>query len=48
MKSIVETARNLKNCLYEHKHEIILANSNVIFLHISKTRHNFNFNAATM
>ena len=39
----------LKKHLYEHKCDIRLGNSiNALFQHISKTNHNFNFNAATM
>ena len=49
MKYIGEIARNLNKRLYEHKRDIRLDNSNnALFLHISKTKHNFNFNAGTM
>ena len=48
MKYISETSRNLKN-LYEQKRDIRLCNSNnALFILISKTNHDFNFNAATM
>ena len=39
----------MKKRLSELKHYIRLDNSNnALFLHISKTNHNFNFNVATM
>ena len=49
LKYISETSRNINKHLYEHKRNIRLGNLyNALFLHISKTDHNFDFNAATM
>ena len=40
---------NIHKCIYEHQRAIRLSNlNNVLFLHISKTDHNFDFNGATM
>ena len=42
-------ARNIHKHIYEYKRDIRLGNlNNALFSHISKTDHNFDFNAATM
>ena len=44
-----ETSRNINKRLQEHKCDIRLGKlSYVLFLHISKTGHNFYFNASTI
>ena len=46
-KYIGETTGNFNKYLYEHKRDIRLGNIyNALFLHISETDHNFDFNAA--
>ena len=49
LKYIGKTSRNIYKHLYEHKSDIRSDNlNNALCLHISKTDHNFDFNAATM
>ena len=49
MKYVSEMSHSLQTRIYEHKQDIHLGNlNNAVLLHMSKTNHNFNFNAATM
>ena len=49
LKYIGETSWNLHVCLKEHKRDIRIGNlNNALFLHISQTNHNFDFNSAKM
>ena len=44
-----KTLRNIRKRLYEYRREIRVGNlNNALLQHISKSDHNFNFNAATM
>ena len=46
---LVKLPETLKERQYEYKRDIWLGNSNnELFLHISKTNHNFNFNTDTI
>ena len=47
LKYIGETSRNLNVRLKEHKRDIRIGNlNNTLFLHISQSNHNFDFNSA--
>ena len=49
LKYTGETTKNLYKSIYEHKRNITLGNINdALFLHMSKTDHNFHLNAAMM
>ena len=49
LKYIGETSRNLHVRLKEHKGDIRIGNlNNALFLHISQSNHNFNFNSVKM
>ena len=49
LKCIGEITRNIHKCIFDHKKDTRLGNiNNALFLHISKTDHNFDCNAATM
>ena len=49
LKYIGETSRNLHIHLKEHKRDIRIGNlNNVLFLHISQSNPNFDFNSAKM
>ena len=49
LKYICETSRNLHVRLKEHKRDLRIGNSsNALFLHISQSNHNFDFNSAKM
>ena len=49
LKYIGETSRNLHVHLKEHKRDIRIGNlNNALFLHISQSSHNFDFNSAKM
>ena len=49
LKYIAETSRNLHIRLKEHKRDIRIGNSNnALFLHISQSNYNFDFNSAQM
>ena len=48
-KYIGETSRNIHKYVYEHRRDIRIGNlNNSLLQHISKSDHNFDFNAATM
>ena len=49
LEYIGETSRNLHICLKEHKRDRRIGNlNNALFLHISQSNHNFDFNSAKM
>ena len=49
LKYIGKTLRNVQKCIYKHRRDIRLGDLiNALLLHISKTDHNFDLNAATV